>query len=659
MTYFVTGGTGLIGRELLGRLADRGVDVDVLVRPRSLQRWADWIDGLDARARAAGGSVRAVEGDVTQAGLGLSGYDRAIEHFFHVAGYYDIAGDAARMRSVNVDGTQHVIDFLGAHSPSALLHHASSVAVAGDYAGEFPEDELDCGQGFDHEYHRSKYDAEVLVRASGLRHRIYRPSAVVGHSETGEMDRVDGPYFLFKMVQKLGHALPGWAPMMGWSNEQVNMVPVDFVADVIDAAAHQPDRDGQTFHIADPDPLTLPQVYNTLAPLAGAPRMSGTLGAGKRKGSGMLGNVRQMFSSLGAATFLREQLLSDYNIPAAISAAKNTNVSYATTNLESVMSRAEIRCPKPEKYLPALWFYWAQHLDPDRDEKLRWERTFGGKTVLITGASSGVGEAMARMCAECGARVVLLARREELLQDIVSQIESAGGKADYFVADLSDLDAIGQLVEDVVARHGHIDVLVNNAARSIRRPIAGSYDRLHDYERTMRLNYLAPVALCLGFLPTMVQAGGGHIVSVLTAGSHLPSPYFSAYTASKAALSQFTDTLSAEYLHEGVHTTSAYLSWVVTPMMTATDKYAEKVKRENIMTPERASAWIMDGVAYRKRKLYSATTLRRFMWSTLFPKFMTRSLSYVFQVYHDDRERFANFDIDKATLGRWVKSDPL
>ncbi len=655
-TYFVTGATGLIGRELVERLIDRGGDITLLVRSTTAERLADHVERWSARASARGATLTVVNGDVTSEGLGLSDpFDAATDHVYHVAGYYDVTGDPARMRSVNVDGTRHLLEVLQAADFGGVLHYVSSVAVAGDFSGDFAEDELDQGQRFNHEYHRSKYDAEALVRASSVKHRIYRPSAVVGHSQTGEMDRVDGPYFLFKAVQKIGYALPGWFPMWGWTKEQVNMVPVDWVAAVLDVVGHQPGHDGKTFHVADPDPLTMPQLYNALAKITGAPKITKTFG-GKSK---FLPGARDMIASLGATKFLREQLMGDFDIPPEVSTAKNADVSYSTTNLEAAIADAGIDCPRPERYLPALWHYWALHLDPDREEAIRWRDAFAGKKVLITGASSGIGEALATKCAEVGAHVICVARREELLEDLVSRITEQGGSADYFVADLAELEGADALIAAVLERHGGVDILVNNAAKSIRRSIAESYDRIHDYERTMRLNYLSPVRLCLGFLPSMVANGGGHIVSVLTAGAGIPSPRFSAYTASKAALGQFTDTLSAEYLHENVHTTSAYLSWVVTPMMTATDKYADKAKREDIMTPERAAEWLMDGVAQRKRKLFATETLRRFVWSVVFPKFMTRALSVVFQVYHDDREQFPQFEFDRMAFKQVFKTDPI
>jgi short-subunit dehydrogenase len=202
-----------------------------------------------------------------------------------------------------------------------------------------------------------------------------------------------------------------------------------------------------------------------------------------------------------------------------------------------------------------------------------------------------------------------------------------------------------------------VDVLVNNAARSIRRAVADSVGRLHDHERVIRLNHLTPVQLTLGFLPGMIARRHGHVVSVLTEGAFMPVPMFSAYASSKAALGAFSDTLAAEVLHEGVHVTSVFLPWVATPMMMATEKYREKAARGEAWTPERAAAWIVDGVARRTRHLKSATITRRYVLNQLSPLAMTRALSYVFRLYHEDKARFPELRPDRKLFRRLFPTD--
>ncbi|MFT4034093.1 MAG: SDR family NAD(P)-dependent oxidoreductase [Patulibacter sp.] len=199
-------------------------------------------------------------------------------------------------------------------------------------------------------------------------------------------------------------------------------------------------------------------------------------------------------------------------------------------------------------------------------ESLR--RTVGGRTVVITGASSGIGEATARQFAAAGAQVVLVARRENELDRVVGDIRADGGNAERVPCDLSDRAAIQALSEQLLAAYPRIEIVVNNAGRSIRRSVVDSLDRFHDFERTMALNYYGPVALTLGLLPQMLDHGGGQIINVSTWATQLPSPQYVAYTASKAALDAFTRGTAAELLGTGVTLTSVHLPLVRTPMIT-------------------------------------------------------------------------------------------
>ncbi len=197
-----------------------------------------------------------------------------------------------------------------------------------------------------------------------------------------------------------------------------------------------------------------------------------------------------------------------------------------------------------------------------------------GKTVVVTGASSGIGEETAMQFAGAGARVLLVARREMELARVQTAIEARDGVAQSYTCDLSDLDAINALVEQLLADHGVVDILINNAGRSIRRSIVDSFDRFHDFERTMALNYYGPVALTLGLLPAMLEQRSGQVINISTWATQLPSPLYVAYTASKAALDAFTRGTAAEMLGTGVTLSSVHLPLVRTPMITpALDAY--------------------------------------------------------------------------------------
>jgi NAD(P)-dependent dehydrogenase (short-subunit alcohol dehydrogenase family) len=193
-----------------------------------------------------------------------------------------------------------------------------------------------------------------------------------------------------------------------------------------------------------------------------------------------------------------------------------------------------------------------------------------GKRILLTGASSGIGAVAAEKLAAEGASIIVVARREELLAELVERITTSGGNAVAVPANLTDLDEVDELVKHV----GPVDVLINNAARSIRRPLTESLERWHDIERVMQLNYFAPLRLIRGLAPGMIERGDGHIINVAT-WRVLPesSPLFAAYNASKAALSAVSRVIDTEWGASGVHSTTLYYPLVATPMIAATRAY--------------------------------------------------------------------------------------
>jgi short-subunit dehydrogenase len=209
--------------------------------------------------------------------------------------------------------------------------------------------------------------------------------------------------------------------------------------------------------------------------------------------------------------------------------------------------------------------------NPFADRSLRG--SVENRVVLITGASSGIGRALSLHVARAGAEVVLVARGREKLEEVQREAQDVGGIAHVHPCDLTDSDDIGRLAAEVLAEHGGVDVLVNNAGRSIRRSIANSYDRLHDFERTIQLNYLGAVALILQVLPGMRERRSGHIVNVSTMGLQVNTPRFSAYLASKAALDAFSRSIASEILDDGVAISAVYMPLVRTPMIEPTGFY--------------------------------------------------------------------------------------
>ena len=314
MNYFVTGATGFIGRHLVAELLKREGTIYALVREGSRGK----LDSLIQRLGAEDGRI--VPGDRRprrSRASGVEGFDEKIDHLFHLAAVYDVEADEEASERANVDGTKHVIEFANSHEVGRF-HHVSSIAVAGDYKGVFQEDMFDEGQKLPHHYHRTKYESERLVR-EGVETKllVYRPGIVVGHSETGEMDKIDGPYYFFKLLQKLRHALPEWFPLAGPEGGQTNIVPVDFVARAMDHIAHLPDDElpSDTFHLVDPEPMTVGQTLNEFAKAAHAPQFA--MRIDPHMTNAIPKQVRAGLKALPTVKRIRHQLFRDLGIPPA------------------------------------------------------------------------------------------------------------------------------------------------------------------------------------------------------------------------------------------------------------------------------------------------------------------------------------------------------
>ena len=234
-----------------------------------------------------------------------------------------------------------------------------------------------------------------------------------------------------------------------------------------------------------------------------------------------------------------------------------------------------------------------------------FQRKVHGKVVLITGASSGIGLTVAHKLADAGAHVLLLARTEEALAQAQSEIEAKGGKATIFPCDLNDMTAIDEVSKQILNTVDHIDILINNAGRSIRRAVHESTDRFHDFERTMQLNYFGSVRLILNILPQMMERKAGQIINISSIGVLANATRFSAYVASKAALDAFSRCLSAEVHSHKIAITSVYMPLVRTPMIAPTKMYTYVPA----LTPEQAADLIALAVVKRPKKI--ATGLGR------------------------------------------------
>ena len=627
-SVFVTGATGFIGRHLVSLLLARpGGRIFVLVRAASLGR-------LEARRREwkdTDGRIGAVVGDVAEPGLGISSDDLAklrgrVGHFFHVAGLYDMSASEADLQRTNVAGTEEAVA-AAVRMGAARFHHVSSIAAAGRYAGTFREDMFEEAVGFDDPYFRTKHDSERVVRAGcPIAWRIYRPALVVGHSMTGAIDKVDGPYYLFPALERIAAALPSIVPLPGIDGGSINLVPVDFVAAAIDHIAHADGLDGRTFHLVDPHPYSVGETLNLFADAAGAPRFSVRV-PGTETALAPLTRALSWSSGSRPGKALEDMV----GIPLRALDYVTNPTTFDCSQTVAALAGSGIRVPRLETYARNLWLYWQRHLNTNTSHARNLELAIRGKTVLITGASAGIGKAAALKLGSAGAHVILVARDADRLEEVREQVERVGGKGTVFAVDVTDAGAVEAMIADVVERFGGIDVLVNNAGRSIRRSLRLSEGRFHDFERTMEINYFAALRLILGFLPTMRRRRHGQIINVSSIGVQVGPPRFSAYIASKAALDGFSKCAAPELIGDGIVITTIHMPLVKTEMIAPTRLYDSF----SMITAAQAADLVCTAIVQRPKHVGTLLGLAGQVTSSIAPEFFDVALHLAYRLFPD------------------------
>jgi NAD(P)-dependent dehydrogenase (short-subunit alcohol dehydrogenase family) len=636
MSYFVTGATGFIGRRLVERLLERKGKIHILVREDSLAKLDELIDGWEALSEATvTRRVNPVIGDLRQPLLGVDdeqvqALEGTVDHFFHLAAVYDMTAPVELDMAVNVGGTSHAVELAGALR-AGRLHHVSSIAVAGAYRGVFGEDQFDEGQRLPSPYHATKFEAERIVREQPLvPWRVYRPGIVVGDSRTGEMDKIDGPYYFFKAIQRARQLVPQWLPLVGLDLGKTNVVPVDWVAGALDHIAHKSGLDGRAFHLTYPRSQRVDSVVNDLAAAAHAPRFA--VSVDKRVLDAIPTGPLSLLMKLPPLRQARRLTLRELGIPEQVLEHVDLVPSFDTSHAAKALAGSPYEhVPALREYAVHLWDYWEREMDPQVSRGRTLAEAIGGKRVLITGASSGIGRAAAIKLAAAGAIPLLVARNVEKLEEVRAEIVAAGGLAYVYAADVSDMEEIDRLIERVKDDHRHVDMLVNNAGRSIRRSIALSYERFHDFERTMQINYFGAIKLIIGLLPQMRARGSGHIVNISSIGVQTNPPRFSAYVASKAALDAFTRVVASETIGDGVTFTTIHMPLVRTPMIAPTKLY----DAFPTITPEEAADMICEALRTRPKHMGTSLGTAGEVAYALAPGAVDRILHLAYRVFPD------------------------
>ena len=632
MHYFVTGATGFIGKRLVKKLLERkGSTVHFLLRKESADKAAAlrqyW--GVSA-ARAV-----AVHGDLTAKKLGVSADDikklkGVVDHFYHLAAVYDLSADEDSQIAVNIDGTRNTVEFAKAIE-AGHFHHVSSIAAAGLYEGVFREDMFEEAENYEHPYFRTKHESEKIVRKEcKVPWTVFRPAMVVGDSTTGEMDKIDGPYYFFKLIQRMRQLLPPWMPSVGLEGGRVNIVPVDFVVNALDHISHKPAIAKKCFHLVDPVGYRVGDVLDIFSRAAHAPKMNIFINAA------LIGfipkSVKKGLMALAPVRRVRSAVMKDLGVPEDMMAFINYPTRFDSRDMTAAIKGSGIECPNLHDYAWRLWDYWERHLDTALHIDRSLRGTVGGKVVLVTGGSSGIGLSASCKFAEAGAITIICGRGEDKLAEAKKEIMAYAGKdAKVFTYSVDIADPVGcaAFTKTLEEEHGGVDFLINNAGRSIRRAIEASYDRFHDYERTMQLNYFGSLRVTMGLLPGMVAKRKGHVVNLSSISVLVNAPRFSAYVASKAALDAWTACAASEFQDQGITFTTVNMPLVRTPMTAPTKIYenmplldpqeaADMVVQACINKPVRVATRLgttvelLHAVAPRVTQILMNTTFRMF-----------------------------------------------
>jgi NAD(P)-dependent dehydrogenase (short-subunit alcohol dehydrogenase family) len=427
--------------------------------------------------------------------------------------------------------------------------------------------------------------------------------------------------------------LPPWMPAVGLEGGRVNIVPVDFVVAALDHISHSvKDLKGKCYHLVDPVGYRVGDVLDIFSKAAHAPKMNvfvnaallGFIPKSVKKGLMALAPVRRVYHAVMKDIGIPEDMMNFVNYPTRFDCRETLKA----------LEGSDIKCPNLRDYAWRLWDYWERHLDPDLFIDRSLKGSVGGKVVLVTGGSSGIGLAAAKKFAEAGAITIICARGEDKLAEAVKEIQEFAGKGAKvfsYSVDIADEAGCAEFVKTLEEQHGGVDFLINNAGRSIRRAIENSYERFHDFQRTMDLNYFGCLRITMGLLPGMVKKRKGHVVNISSIGVLTNAPRFSAYVASKAALDAWTRCASSEFSDQGITFTTINMPLVRTPMIAPTKIY------NNVPTlaPEEAADMIAEACVYKPVRIATRLGISGQVLHAFAPKVAQIVMNTTFRMFPD------------------------
>jgi NAD(P)-dependent dehydrogenase (short-subunit alcohol dehydrogenase family) len=323
--------------------------------------------------------------------------------------------------------------------------------------------------------------------------------------------------------------------------------------------------------------------------------------------------------------------MHDLGLPSDMFQFINYPTRFDNRDTATALKGSGISCPPLETYAHKLWDYWERNLDPDLSIDHTLKGQVSGKVVVITGGSSGIGLAIAHKIAEAGAITIICGRDKEKLEEAKKEINSRGFEVITYTADVADMADCDRFVNLLIEKHGRVDILINNAGRSIRRAIESSYDRFHDFERTMQLNYFGALRLTMGLLPRMIAQKRGHVINISSIGVLTNAPRFSAYVASKAALDAWTRCAASEFVDVGVKFTTINMPLVKTPMIAPTKIY------QNVPTlsPEEAADLIVEAIVYKPVRIATRLGIFGEVLHALVPRIAQIVMNTSFRMFPD------------------------